>query len=200
MEKRPPSVRRKAARPAAITMLPEPYASEVAEAEPTAAEAALRADAGAGPNTGAPDAALRQLLVSLNGRRLAELGRLLAQGMVDHDRWPGQLAGADGFRAALGDLIDAFPDARFEPEEVLVVGDRAVYTLVFAGTQAGPALGVAPTGRAVRVRGTGMVRVAGGRITESWGGLDLASLLDQLGAGPWNREPAPEVEPAYDLL
>lgn len=199
MENRPTRPRRRAteaARQPSITILPEPYATEAAEAVPTASEAALRADAG--PAAMGPEATFRRMTELLNARQFADLGHLLAPSLVDHDRWPGQLPGADGFRSALAGMLEAFPDARLEPEEVLVAGDRAVYTIVFTGTHEGEALGIAPTGRAVRVRGLGMVRVADGRITDSWGGLDLGSLLDQLGAGPWNQEPAPE--PDYGLM
>jgi predicted ester cyclase len=51
------------------------------------------------------------------------------------------------------------------------------------GTHRGPIFGLAPTGKAVTMTGMTMVRVADGRLVESWVRNDVMGLMSQLAAG-----------------
>jgi predicted ester cyclase len=55
------------------------------------------------------------------------------------------------------------------------------------GTHQGDGLGVAPTGRRVRVAGIVMARIEDGKIVEAWNNWDQLGLLRQIGAMPGNE-------------
>lgn len=76
------------------------------------------------------------------------------------------------FRAALPDLEILIEDLELDSE-----GSRLRFTL--CGTQRGPLLGAAPTGRSVMVRG-----IAHQRGAESWTEWDEAALRRELAADP----------------
>jgi predicted ester cyclase len=79
-------------------------------------------------------------------------------------------------------LRAAFPDADVTLEDIVGEGDRVAYRLTLRGTHRGAFLGVEPTGRRITVSLLAIVRVAGGKLVEEWGGLDQADLLRQLRA------------------
>ena len=61
---------------------------------------------------------------------------------------------------------------------------KVVARVVIRGTQLGPLLGIAPSGRRVAVMGNQIWRVSNGRIVEHWGRFEELDLLQQLGALP----------------
>jgi steroid delta-isomerase-like uncharacterized protein len=92
--------------------------------------------------------------------------------------------GARSPRAALafvGHLRDAFPDLRFEVEDLVAEDDRVACAWVLTGTHLGPFLGVAPTGAAVRTTGITIFTIRRGRWHAATGSWDLAGLLGQIG-------------------
>jgi len=66
----------------------------------------------------------------------------------------------------------------------LAEGDSVACRYTVTGTHKGELQGMAPTGRAVRVEGFDLVRIADGRIVEGWGLPDMLGLMQQLGAVP----------------
>jgi predicted ester cyclase len=52
----------------------------------------------------------------------------------------------------------------------------------YYGTHLGEFLGVAPTGREIQFETVDVMRVRNGKIAEHWGGANLFSLMQQLGA------------------
>jgi predicted ester cyclase len=112
-----------------------------------------------------------------NGRNLAVADEIFAPEYAAHERafMPGWLA--------------AFPDWRFEVEDMVAEADRVVTRFVGRGTHRGrtSAFGlgaVAATGRPVEMRGYITHRLADGRIVEGRGSalLDRLGVLEQLGA------------------
>lgn len=87
-------------------------------------------------------------------------------------------------------LRAAFPDLRFEVEELIAEGDRVVARWTMTGTQIGAFFAVAPTGRGIAVRGITIFRIAKGRWAEAWGSWDMPHMLSQLG------QPIPGLAPA----
>jgi predicted ester cyclase len=85
--------------------------------------------------------------------------------------------------------LAAFPDWRFEVEEMTAEADRVVTRFVGRGTHRGETgsfglAGLAPTGRTVELRGYITHRLRAGRIVEGrqTALLDRLGLLEQLGA------------------
>lgn len=87
----------------------------------------------------------------------------------------------------------AFPDGRYEVQDVIANGDLAAVRWVFSGTLQGPYAGVEPQGQPVMVRGVHIHRVTCGQIVETWNSGDGLGLLRQIGAlpsaGPSPRTP-----------
>ncbi|GAA4899540.1 hypothetical protein LX16_0743 [Stackebrandtia albiflava] len=81
-------------------------------------------------------------------------------------------------------LLRAFPDIRVEVQDVIGEGDRMVFRNTVTATHRGEYRGIAPTGRSVEYEEIFIVRLAGDRIAEIWGVVDVYSQLRQLGAIP----------------
>jgi predicted ester cyclase len=52
------------------------------------------------------------------------------------------------------------------------------------GTHKGDLMGVPPTGKPISMSGTSIIRVAGGKIVESWAHPDFLGMFRQLGVSP----------------
>jgi steroid delta-isomerase-like uncharacterized protein len=113
-----------------------------------------------------------------------EVERFLAPDFVDHGALPGSPPGPAGFADGVRRLRAAFPDARNEIHDIIAEGDRVVVRWTMTGTHSGGGLGIPATGRAVRITGITMSRVAGGRIAEHWIYRDDIAMLRQLGLMP----------------
>ncbi|MGY3340170.1 putative ester cyclase [Streptomyces filamentosus] len=105
----------------------------------------------------------------------------------DVDFRPPAPAGESGPRAlkrVWETLLTAFPDIRVTVEETVSEGDLIVSRNTVTGTHLGDYRGLAPTGRAVEYGEIFVFRMAGGRITEIRGVVDVLTQLRQLGAVP----------------
>jgi len=88
--------------------------------------------------------------------------------------------GSAGLASALNELRAAFPDARFEIEDVIGQAETAAVRLRFRATHLGPFRGLQPTGRSVDVQVFRWFRVEDGRIADHWALFDTSTLLRQL--------------------
>jgi predicted ester cyclase len=66
-------------------------------------------------------------------------------------------------------------------EKVVEEGDTAFGRWTATLTHTGEGLGIAPTGRALKVCGMSALRVQGGEIVEGWNNWDQIGLARQLG-------------------
>jgi steroid delta-isomerase-like uncharacterized protein len=92
--------------------------------------------------------------------------------------------GPEGFKVFYRNMRGALPDISIKVEDMIADGDKVVVRVVLEGTHKGDGLGVAPTGRKVRVAGIVVVRCSGGKIVQGWNSWDQLGLLRQLGAIP----------------
>ena len=90
--------------------------------------------------------------------------------------------------------LAAFPDLRFEVEQVIAEGELVNTRCTMRGTHMGAWLGVAPTKREVSVRMSVTHRVAGGRIVEDWVLVESFGLFQQLGLVPPREELLPAMK------
>ena len=88
----------------------------------------------------------------------------------------------EGFQQRLARFHAAFPDVQRTIEDMVAAGDRVVVRVTLRATHQGTFRGMAPTGKRVTVSLIEILRIEGDTIVESWGGLDLGDLLQQLGA------------------
>jgi steroid delta-isomerase-like uncharacterized protein len=88
------------------------------------------------------------------------------------------------FKIFASNLRGALPDIHMKIEDIMAEGDRVTVRITVEGTHKGGQLGVAPTGRRIRIQGIVVVRVANGQIVEGWNSWDQLGLLRQIGALP----------------
>lgn len=124
----------------------------------------------------------------LGKRNFEQLVELFAGNFVSHAEQPQDLR---SFRQALVALYGAFPDLQDTIDDVVAEADKVVVRFTAAGTQAGPFLGMAPTGKRIRAGGISIFRVAGGKIAERWSQFDEIGMLRQLGAVPASASAVP---------
>ncbi|MFF3633944.1 ester cyclase [Streptomyces sp. NPDC002250] len=103
-------------------------------------------------------------------------------GLVFHAPLPTGVTGVQALKEVWTVLLRAFPDLRVEVEDVITEGDKVVCRNTVTGTHLGEYRGLAPTGRPVRYGEIFVFRLAGGRIAEIWGVVDVLAQLRQLGA------------------
>ena len=104
--------------------------------------------------------------------------------VVEQVPLPGQGPGLEGLKDVLRGMRSAFPDLKFAIEEQIAEGDKVVSRFEWAGTHQNEFLGVAATGRRVRVWGVVIDRLEEGRIRDTRIIMDTLGLMAQLGVFP----------------
>jgi predicted ester cyclase len=79
------------------------------------------------------------------------------------------------------ELVQAFPDIRFEIEDMVAESDKVVVRFMASGTHKGQFGPIPPTGKQVRMLGYITHRLENGRIIEDWVVRDTYGLMMQLG-------------------
>ena len=129
-------------------------------------------------------AAYRRIIEAVNAADFDALDALFAADMVDHNPIPDQVPGLAGFKEWMATARRSFPDLRGTIEHVVAEGDLVAGRVTWRGTQAGPFVGVAPTGQFVAFEAYHIARFEGGKVAEWWGTADIFGALAQLGALP----------------
>jgi len=126
-------------------------------------------------------------------------GDLFAPRVVAHQPWAGAVAKAGGATSAIKPaargfvvtdpvkaskqtisvLNKAFPNHKIHVEDVIEAADKVVVRWRFEGKHGGAILGVGACNKEVELEGINVYRFVGDRIVESWGELDLGSLIRQ---------------------
>lgn len=101
-------------------------------------------------------------------------------------------AGAQALKQVWAVLLRAFPDIHVAVEDVIAEGDKVVCRNTVTGTHRGEYMGVPPTGRSITYQEIFIARFAGGRIAETWGVVDVASQMRQLGLIPMTGNAHPD--------
>jgi predicted ester cyclase len=111
---------------------------------------------------------------------------ILSSDFVNHNPTPMPGIGRDraGILAAMRYIRQGFPDAQAEVLNVVAEGDKVVIHDRVTGTHEAEFFGVPATGRRATWEFIYIFRIAGGRIAERWGILDVMGLMQQLGAVP----------------
>jgi steroid delta-isomerase-like uncharacterized protein len=99
------------------------------------------------------------------------------------------LHGPSDFKPFVRNLRGALPDIHMTIEDCIAEGDKVTVRITVEGTHKGGELGIAPTGRKVRIEGIVVLRIANGQIVEGWNSWDQLGLLRQIGALPAQKGP-----------
>jgi predicted ester cyclase len=84
-------------------------------------------------------------------------------------------------------LLRGLPDLHLTIEDLIAEGDKVVMRASVTGTHKGEYMGVQPTGKSITYNEIFIFRLAGGRIAEMWGVVDVFSQMKQLGVIPASR-------------
>jgi predicted ester cyclase len=138
-----------------------------------------------------PEHVVRRLIdEGFSSGRLEVCDELVSDENVEHQQFgPGHAPGAEGVKAVITSLRNAFSDFRLTIEDLVVAGDTVWTRNLATGTHDGVFAGNAPTGRPIRITVFDVLRVVDGRIVEHWGVPDRLGALIQIGA----MRPAPQV-------
>lgn len=120
----------------------------------------------------------------VNQGRLELVDELAADDFVEHEQFPGLSGGREGVKEFFGLMRSAFPDLRFEVEDVIASGDTAVGRVRMHGTHQGMFMDIPATGKQVDIPTMDWVRYRDGQAVEHWGVTDTGALMEQLGAIP----------------
>lgn len=97
---------------------------------------------------------------------------------------PGMGPGPEGVKGAIAYLHSVFPDFSLTVEAVITDGDTVWGRLTARGTQRGPHMGMAPTGRQMEIDVIDICRFEDGMMVEHWGVPDRFTMMGQLGLLP----------------
>ena len=100
---------------------------------------------------------------------------------IDHDPARGQVPGPEGYRVFFSGLREAFPDLSVALDTLVADEESIAIAYTLTGTQNGSFMGVAPTGKKMKVRGVQISKFKDGKMVERWGSSDELGMLQQLG-------------------
>ena len=116
-----------------------------------------------------------------NRGHLGVVDEVAASDLVIH-AGPQDIRGREGAKQYVAALRAGFPHLRFTVEDQIAEGDMVVTRWTARGTHSGEFQGVPATGREIRLAGTDIDRIVGGKVAECWAHVDELGLMRQLGA------------------
>ena len=119
-----------------------------------------------------------------NKGNIQAIDELFSPSYVNHTAPPGLPAGSNGTKVFVTMFRTAFPDLHITLEDIIAEGEKVVTRWLAQGTQQGAFLGVAATGKPIRLSGIDILRIVDGKIVEHWDITDQMGLMQQLGSGP----------------
>jgi steroid delta-isomerase-like uncharacterized protein len=109
----------------------------------------------------------------------------LSEEFVDHETGPGIPPTKEGARQLFNTLVGAFPDLRFDIEDIIESGDKVVARARVTGNHKGDFFGIPPSGKRVDVQAIDIIRFDdNGLVNEHWGVMDMMSMMQQVGVIP----------------
>ena len=124
----------------------------------------------------------RRFVEAWNSRDTSGMYEVWSPNLVHHHR-DGDY-GRDEVLTLMSGFMEAFPDLRFEVQQVLADGDFVSARMIARATHQQDFAGFPATGREVEVTVMGMIRISDGRIVEHWNVMDELALMQQLGLVP----------------
>jgi predicted ester cyclase len=109
--------------------------------------------------------------------------KYFASDWVNHDPSLPPMKGWEGAKQLIA-MWSGFSNRKITIEDSVTEGDRVAIRWVITGTHTGPFMGITPTGKTIRVTGTGIFKIVEGKGTDNWVNFDALGLLQQLGVAP----------------
>jgi predicted ester cyclase len=111
------------------------------------------------------------------------LDEFLAPDFVTHTPFPGMPPTREGAKQIFMAFVASAPGSHVV-DDLIAEGDKVVGRITATGTHEGDLLGIARTGKHIRMTGMTIWRIADGKIVEHWSEMNVLGLLQQLGAVP----------------
>ena len=109
------------------------------------------------------------------------LEKFVAPDYVEHSEG---FRGVEAFGQQITAFRAAFPDLHVSIDDLLIDGDRFASRTTVTGTHTGDLMGMPATGKRISVEAVDIGRIENGQAKERWGGLNMFSMLTQLGVIP----------------
>lgn len=117
-------------------------------------------------------------LVWNQGRREAIAEMLSADALI-HDGSV-ETRGLDGFYAFFDRMRNSFSEIHVTIEDSIAEADRICVRWFITAKHTGSGIGIAATGKSVRVTGISILRVANEKLVEGWQNWDMLGMLQQV--------------------
>jgi len=124
---------------------------------------------------------LRGIYGAINSGDLGQLEKYVADDYIEHSDG---FQGVEPFQQQIAAFRAGFPDLQVTVDELLVDGDRFASRTTVTGTHTGDLMGMPATGQRISVEAVDIGRIENGLAKERWGGLNMYSMLTQLGVIP----------------
>ena len=122
-------------------------------------------------------AIIRRWVEAVNKQDLSLLDDLMAPNYFDHTRQEGM----ESYKKHLTMFYTGFPDYHVTIEDIIAEGDKVCVFGIFAGTNTGEYLGLAPTGKNISVKSITIKRIVDGKMVEGWTVNDMVDFFNKLG-------------------
>jgi predicted ester cyclase len=134
-------------------------------------------------NTEENKSVVRNMLALIEKGDVQNAEKYFSPNWENHDSSLPLMKGLEGAKQLIG-FWTAFSDKKVIIEDILAEGDLVAAHFVVTGTQTGTFMGIAATGKKIRMIGTGIFHIVDGKSTDNWVTIDALGLLQQLGAIP----------------
>jgi len=112
----------------------------------------------------------------------SELDKWYAPGFVAHTSTGTN--DLNGFLKIISNMLGAFPDYKFDVQDLVAENDKVVVRNVVTGTNNGSFMGMPPTGKKIKADGSYIFKFSDGKIAEMWVISDMLGIMTQIGAIP----------------
>ncbi len=119
-----------------------------------------------------------------NERNVGVVDELVAEDFLNHAAPPDRQRGRQGLKDVVRMFESAFPDFRYEVEDVIAEGEKVAVRDVFRGTHEGDFMGIPATGSRVTMEAIHIYRFSEGKLAEHWVARDDLGMMRQLGVVP----------------
>jgi predicted ester cyclase len=130
---------------------------------------------------------VRRLEEAYDAGTLDVVDEVLSSDLEPHTPGSDQIPpGIEGIKAATTMAMQAFPDRKVEIADIFGEGDLVVVRERMTGANNGglPWFGIPANDKAVDYEWIQILRIADGKVVESWANIDLPKMMMQLGAMP----------------
>ena len=116
-----------------------------------------------------------------NARNVDVVDELATEDFLNHPAIHQQQRGRQNLKDVVRMFEGAFPDFRYEVEDMVDEGDKVAVRDVFTGTHEGNFMGIPATGNHVTMQTIHIFRFEDGRMAEHWAVRDDLGMMRQLG-------------------